>query len=510
MNKIYKSIWNHVTRTFTAVSEVKLAQGKKAKNKALGLVVIPTLAVFSSSAWSYDSSDPVRGNNENFAIGVDQPFQTDRNNTGLASGTEFLIDEKLANANLTSQSLLNMSSSIYEQQLLYTNRLYDTSGIKDGSISFSHTTVTQNQSDNAVLTFAIGSEAFDLINQNRENYLNTSGVVGIDDSTIRINGVEGIKNYFTNGLAFQSALVPSWQHYVWTLAILKEAQILANKTLAFTNLSGENTWSAKTTGVGNISYEGEGVLNLKTTLANGFDDKNTYTGTTTANGTKGGLTLNLSKNQSFGETSNLIASNATINVLTSNAWQSVNNLELTSVTTDFSSSGLSRFTVTNTGSVATFSGQNMFDTLGAFTYTINGSAEIKDGHTAFGSNTTVQVGDSLTLHSVNSLSAQSLQIGNELKFVGANGSFDQNTAAYDGDDFTVNISDQSDITYGAQDVLSGVASTVLSESSKLTLSDQSDLGSRVDFLRDDNKKPRSQVTITSTDNLEFADKGELA
>lgn len=303
----------------------------------------------------------------------------------------------------------------------------------------------------------------------------------------------------------------SWgQHYVWTLAILKEARILADKTLAFTNLSGENTWSAKTTGVGNISYEGEGVLNLKTTLANGFDDTNRYTGTTTVNGTEGGLTLNLSKNQSFGETSNLIASNATINVLTSNAWQSVNNLELTSVTTDFSSSGLSRFTVTNTGSVATFSGQNMFVMPGAFTYTINGSAEIKDGHTAFGSNTTVQVGDSLTLHSVDSLSAQDLQIGNELKFVRANGSFDQNTAAYDGDGFTVNISDQSDITYGAQDVLSGVASTVLSGSSKLTLSDQSDLGFRVDFLRDDNKKPRSQVTITSTDNLEFAEKGALA
>ena len=33
MNKIFKSIWNHVTRTFTAVSEIQQTNGKKAKKR---------------------------------------------------------------------------------------------------------------------------------------------------------------------------------------------------------------------------------------------------------------------------------------------------------------------------------------------------------------------------------------------------------------------------------------------------------------------------------------------
>ena len=477
--------------------------------------MLATSLLVMNNAFAWERNESITGELD-FSIGINSPIgqSTDAEWIPWSGTNHFVLDT--TDTTLSTNSLLSLSSSATEQ-LIYQTRGWWGSGLGEdrfavsGANGASTASITQRQADVATLTFAVGDAARSLILSNLDSFPN----VRVENGEIRINDpVYGDKGYNSNGVAYESSedINGDGWYNVWTLAILTQVNIDQGKTLSLTGISGEdNVWSAKITGDnGGILYSGEGVLNLKTTLANGFDDTNTYTGTTTVNGTGGGLTLNLSKNQSFGETSNLIASNATINVLTSNAWQSVNNLELTSVTTDFSSSGLSRFTVTNTGSVATFSGQNMFVTPGAFTYTINDSAEIKDGHTAFGSNTTVQVGDSLALHSVDSLSAQNLQIGNELKFVGANGSFDQNTAAYDRDGFTVNISDQSDITYGAQDVLSGVASTVLSESSKLTLSDQSDLGSRVDFLRDDNKKPRSQVTITSTDNLEFAEKGALA
>lgn len=477
--------------------------------------MLATSLLVMNNAFAWNRDEPITGTLD-FSIGINSPIgqSTDAERIPLLGTNHFVLDT--TDTTLSTNSLLSLSSSATEQ-LIYQTRGWWGPGLGEdrfavsGANGASTASITQRQADVATLTFAVGDAARSLILSNLDSFPN----VRVENGEIRINDpVYGDKGYNSNGVAYESSedINGDGWYNVWTLAILTEVNIDQGQTLSLTGISGEdNVWSAKITGDnGGILYSGEGVLNIKTILANGFDDTNLYTGTTTVTGENSGLTINLSKNQSFGETSNLIASNATINVLTSNAWQSVNNLELTSVTTDFSSSGLSRFTVTNTGSVATFSGQNMFVTPGAFTYTINGSAEIKDGHTAFGSNTTVQVGDSLALHSVDSLSAQNLQIGNELKFVRANGSFDQNTAAYDGDGFTVNISDQSDITYGAQDVLSGVASTVLSGSSKLTLSDQSDLGFRVDFLRDDNKKPRSQVTITSTDNLEFAEKGALA
>lgn len=54
MNKIYKSIWNHVTRTFTAVSEVKHMHGKRSCSAA---VVLLSPVVMLSSALAYDSFD---------------------------------------------------------------------------------------------------------------------------------------------------------------------------------------------------------------------------------------------------------------------------------------------------------------------------------------------------------------------------------------------------------------------------------------------------------------------
>lgn len=53
MNKIYKSIWNHVTRTFTAVSEIQQTRGKKAKNNTIALAVGGALLSVISSAFGY-------------------------------------------------------------------------------------------------------------------------------------------------------------------------------------------------------------------------------------------------------------------------------------------------------------------------------------------------------------------------------------------------------------------------------------------------------------------------
>lgn len=45
MNKIYKNVWNHVTRTFTAVSEIKAKKGKVGKSVLATTVASSFLAV---------------------------------------------------------------------------------------------------------------------------------------------------------------------------------------------------------------------------------------------------------------------------------------------------------------------------------------------------------------------------------------------------------------------------------------------------------------------------------
>ncbi len=73
MNKIYKSIWNHVTRTFTAVSEIQQTNGKKARSTLKKMAIATSLVLATSSVSAYDSGRPVEGN-QDFSIGQNTPF----------------------------------------------------------------------------------------------------------------------------------------------------------------------------------------------------------------------------------------------------------------------------------------------------------------------------------------------------------------------------------------------------------------------------------------------------
>lgn len=55
MNKIYKSIWNHVTRTFTAVSEITVTRKKRALSKSIVLAgMIASMGVQTAFAFDGD------------------------------------------------------------------------------------------------------------------------------------------------------------------------------------------------------------------------------------------------------------------------------------------------------------------------------------------------------------------------------------------------------------------------------------------------------------------------
>lgn len=249
-------------------------------------------------------------------------------------------------------------------------------------------------------------------------------------------------------------------------------------------------------------------------IVNSFDandsnvtDANDYTGSTTITGESGQLTVNLYKSQSFGQTSGVTASNATINVIQSDAWESTGGLHLTDSSVNFNANQ-SEFTVTNTpgetANTATFSGTNSISGgANSFTYLIRGDAQVVDGTTTFaGTNIKTQVAGSLTLHSVGGIANDTaIEIGGALNFVGAGATptkqtLTQTFAAYDDTDdkYTVNLSEGSNIKYASGSILSGVLTTSLSDVSKLETDNQSNLGNLVMFNRQSDKA-RSQLTL---------------
>lgn len=526
MNKIYKSIWNHVTRTFTAVSEIQQTNGKKARSTLKKMAIATSLVLATSSVSAYDSGRPVEGN-QDFSIGQNTPFQIDQDTTNIQPNTRFDIsDDKLSSADLSSNILLNLSSKIFEQRILTTDNIDSEIGIRNGSAFIAKTSLNQRQGDVATLTFAVGSEAYDLIKSNIASYrsdarMHSEGIWPVQREVIRVlTGEIGEKNYYENGLAFHNS--DENGGIIWTLAILKQVDIDPNKTLDLSGISGDNNvWSAKITGTGNISYSGTGTLNIQTTLfhdANGneYDDISNYTGTTqiTGNSTNDRLIVNLNKTQSFGLTSGFTASNATINVNHSNAWKSVSELHLTDSNINFTEDQ-SEFKVTNnsgdTTNTATFSGTNTISGgANPFTYLIQGDAEIVDGTTTFaGANIKTQVAGSLTLHSVGGIANDTaIEIGGALNFVGAGATptkqtLTQTFAAYDDTDdkYTVNLSEGSNIKYDSGQILSGVSETNLSDASRLETDTQDNLGGLVTFNRQDDGA-RSQLTLTLASSVE--------
>lgn len=525
MNKIYKSIWNHVTRTFTAVSEIQQTNGKKAKAVSMVAGICLSFVLGANSSLAYDDGEDVDISNT-VTIGTNTPFR-EESDTNFYGESQILVPENIGSATLSSDVLMDLSSGIEEQTVIYTDRLGDwldrggMQGLANGQVSLLNNLVHQkqldaNQNHVATLTFAIGSEADRLIRANTGTYGQLNGIQEITDDHIRIDGVEGEKNYDKNGISYHAGpYLGADRHYVWTLALLKQADIVANQTLVFDNLNGTHQWSAKTSGAGNIEYRGSGVLNIQSMIVNAFDandsnvtDANDYTGTTTITGEGGQLTVNLNKTQSFGDAdSDLTATNAVINVNQAKAWESTGGLHLTNSTVNFTTDQ-SGFTVTNstgdTANTASFSGTNSISGgANSFTYLIRGDAQVVDGTTTFaGTNIKTQVAGSLTLHSVGGIANDTaIEIGGALNFVGAGATptkqtLTQTFAAYDDTDdkYTVNLSKGSNIKYASGSILSGVLTTSLSDVSKLETDNQSNLGNLVMFNRQSDKA-RSQLTL---------------
>ena len=380
MNRIYKSVWNAVTRSWTAVSEAQKSKRKKTSSKNIFLMSMLSLTLLTNSSYAYDEDSDIIGNLA-FSIGVNEPSKIETSTRFDGNNTfKFETTEK----KLSSDVLFNLSSQAFEQVVFQTKdvaweifdwiHMTDIDDLSVSGISQSSDSITQRQDGVATLIFAIGNAAFDLMQQNQSSYASEN--VEFSESDIRItDNVFGPKDYGTNGLAYEwrDQNGDGYQSF-WMLSILKEVQIDTNKTLILDDIasSTNNIWSAKISGSGNIEYAGNGTVNIQSTLVNGFDDTNTYTGSTTVNG----VTLNLHKTQSLGKSSLLaITSQGTVNVL--NGDEDVGQLDLTQGTLNLNSY---TFNVGTAGAVIETEGQLKG---GVANLIVNGDLSVKSANADF-------------------------------------------------------------------------------------------------------------------------------
>lgn len=520
MNKIFKSIWNHVTRTFTAVSEIQQTKGKKARSTAVALVAPAVL--MSSPAWAYngeysdtwnwgaiDGTEIFLWNNSNETSGLEylhtlviggsdaaRDYGTLKS-TAPVWGTTYTLhitDEGSSlnldnwNGSLFSQSTVGHSQIIIRAED-WSKATYlkaeDIEVINDNNSVASNEfrqSLVQNNRNKATATYLIGEEVINRLNTNiiDGNGHSPTGIYDVEDDNANVQGL-------------------------WMATLLKSVSINSDEVLNLTVDGATEVWSAQILGNGGISYTGDSASSTLLTLRDTFGfGTNNYYGPTNIDS----ISLDLNRKNAFGQASSITASDAVININQSDAWTSAGGLHLTDSTVNFTAAQ-SGFTVTNdnseeTTNTATFSGANTISGgANSFTYLIRGDAQVVDGTTTFaGTNIKTQVAGSLILHSVGGIANDTaIEIGGALNFVGAGATptkqtLTQTFAAYDDTDdkYTVNLSKGSNIKYASGSILSGVLTTSLSDVSKLETDNQSNLGNLVMFNRQSDKA-RSQLTL---------------
>ncbi len=327
MNKVYKSIWNAVTRSWTAVSEWQSTHRKSIKNYAS---VFSVTLLFFNSAYAYGVFLPGKD------LVLKSPIALGSNDApGHYSGLTDVHDGghsivfSTRDTNLDeiggSVGLFNLSSSGFVQRLTefdnlanlgdadsfnsWNTHISDASTEDNGSVS--QNLIGESGEVIAQLTFAIGDAAYQIMDQNQENFGVTEGVNQNNESGIVVVGSDGVARVFGHtGISYEGrgSILYDYDDGHWTLAVLKQVNIQSNQRLELSNNETQK-WSAIVSGEGDVVYSGSGTLNIDSSIdyLNGAEyiDNNTYTGETIVNG----LTLNLRKNKSLGNTSSLTIEN---------------------------------------------------------------------------------------------------------------------------------------------------------------------------------------------------------
>lgn len=538
MNKVYKSIWNVVTQSFTAVSENQRSRGKRSKSLKLGGGTLLVALMFPTLAFAYEAGETIQAGSISFGAGYEQTIlETETNVFWGLGGESVYISVSPKAASLSdlggASSLISYSSDGLAQTVLRSKSLTVWGSMNDRfEVLNDDSDISQdllgddgngNQVTVATLKFAIGERARNLVIQNIDNFRS----VTYEDETLRgsyvtEDGEQLSYSYNEHGLAWHSGdnRDKDGNKHVWVLTLLTGVDISSGQTLVLDDIGQVETdsegnvtyiprWSAQVTGSGNISYIGdadsERTLNIETVLekdadGSAYDDPNSYTGTTTVKN----LTLNLLKQKALGNTSKLTAENSEIVLLGSHEEngetiahnETVGALDFTGSSLKFSTAS---HQLTVTGDASFDSGSQLVGsgTLSATNTTLRGASNdfsgkvISSGETRLGHINALGKGvvetDILIFDAVDS----------DTEF---SNSVNQGVSAAS----NIYLTNNSHVTY-EQDATINTTSTIIEAGSSLTVVDTNDngantqLGSSVSFTNDVESEDYGVLSIQSTD-----------
>ena len=450
MNKIYKNVWNHVTRTFTAVSEIKAKKGKVGKSVLATTVASVILGCGSPSVCADDYESDWNTNDTialgNFYIGNNSQSGIKREDeTTLYKGVlgdGIGLSFSLGNANYEdiegTQGLLAQGTSGFRQFIFESgdlsirlegidrfDKMFNTSA--HGSLSQG---LVQNGENVATLHYAAAGRAYQL-------FLRNQGTIDANYE-VESNGriyFDGVRlGYTDDGIAIAYENIDPEGLYLLTFLTgieLKQGQTLVLDGLDSTDdQNHRNVLSPIISGSGSLTLKGSGSVDIESVITldengNAYNSANTYTGETTIESSgKNKFVVNLNKVDSFGQTSKLTATNAEINVKRADAWTSVQRIDSTKSTISFASSQTS-FSITGSDAAgapaAQFTGDNVIN-VAADTFTLNvsnGSLEVGREAGKDEDDNTIFTTGSLTIQNSDA-NSQSLvlSIGNNLNING--------------------------------------------------------------------------------------------
>ena len=341
MNRIYKSVWNAVTRSWTAVSEWQKSH-KKSSACIFSCFFLSTLLLtpsISSATRYYSSglgSDTITLNN--FFIGnsdwkLEQGLDEDEtwiNYLEGGSGIRLNFDN-IQGADVDdvggTVGLLNLATEGYRQVIFTTGELHDV-GNADNMFDLSGqsqitTSLSQNNAQVANLTFAIGNEVYQL-------FKNNQGLLGsyeIRKDRIYFDIFPSL-GFTDDGVAWaKDDPIKDNIFGIYLLTLLTDIQLTNpndGQGLSLTSNNEDLLVTPVISGAGNIIYSGRGSFDISKLLTYNSDGsvftnqqaRNTYTGNTSVLGSSPSnrLSLNLTKEGSLGNTKFLKAQNANINV----------------------------------------------------------------------------------------------------------------------------------------------------------------------------------------------------
>ncbi len=207
MNKIYKSIWNRVTRTFTAVSEIQQVKGKKAKS----VLIAAALGILTNGAFAAENfgvAGVVIGDNQTaIYAGLIGIYINDGLNFQFTPSGE-------ANIYLTSSSLKDSNGSLLlaqsggsEQVLLNVGSLFwgnganaFNSGIEGSASSVYKQDIIQDEivtsEASSEASYVLGEGAYDIVMANLEKL----GAEAVDRGDGIVDILYDGKQYSTTGI----------------------------------------------------------------------------------------------------------------------------------------------------------------------------------------------------------------------------------------------------------------------------------------------------------------------